>query len=132
MNTAYDHGASYLSPPPQPLAQPSLSLLERLAQNDSEWFSLIGPYFAPIGRLVRIGSGDFWTSWIRLTIGHGTSSRLFAIALGYFIDALLVALYLNVLTVGNVKSAGRAVRSVVRQQLLVLKVGRTPPSEVGY
>jgi hypothetical protein len=35
---------------------------------------------------------------------------------------ILLAMYLNILTVGNVKSAGRAVRSAVRQQLLVLKV----------
>jgi len=56
-----------------------------------------------------------------MALGDGTGERVFAIALGYAVVGLLVAFYLNVFTVGSVKSAGRAVRSAVRQQLLVVK-----------
>jgi len=58
-----------------------------------------------------------------MALGDGTGERIFAIALGYAVIGLLIAFYLNVFTVGTVKSAGRAVRSAVRQQLLVVKVG---------
>ena len=57
-----------------------------------------------------------------MAVGNGTSSRLFAISVGYAIDALLLAIYLNVLPVGSVRSASRAIRNAVRQQLLVVKV----------
>jgi E3 ubiquitin-protein ligase MARCH6 len=57
-----------------------------------------------------------------MALGDGTGERIFAIALGYAVIGLLIAFYLNVFTVGTVKSAGRAVRSAVRQQLLVVKV----------
>lgn len=57
-----------------------------------------------------------------MALGDGTGERVFAIALGYAVIGVLIALYLNVFTVGSVKSAGRAVRSAVRQQLLVVKV----------
>ncbi len=57
-----------------------------------------------------------------MALGDGTGERFFAIALGYAVIGLLVAFYLNIFTVGSVKSAGRAVRSAVRQQLLVVKV----------
>lgn len=62
------------------------------------------------------------STWIRLALGDGTPEKVFAVVLGYAVVGLLLALYLNILTVGNVKSAGRAVRSAVRQQLLVFKV----------
>jgi E3 ubiquitin-protein ligase MARCH6 len=51
-----------------------------------------------------------------MALGDGTGERVFAIALGYAVIGLLVAFYLNVFTVGSVKSAGRAVRGAVRQQ----------------
>ncbi|KAH8104046.1 hypothetical protein BXZ70DRAFT_888328, partial [Cristinia sonorae] len=98
------------------------TLLERMAAEDSLFFRLAEPYFAPIGHSVRTHSVDAKETWIRLAISNGTSSKIFAITLGYTVDAILLALYLNVLTVGSVRSAGRAVRSAVRQQLLVLKV----------
>lgn len=47
---------------------------------------------------------------------------MFAVALGYVVVMILVSIYLNLLTVGNMKTAGRAVRTAVREQLLVLKV----------
>jgi E3 ubiquitin-protein ligase MARCH6 len=46
----------------------------------------------------------------------------FCVMLGYTIISLALAIYLNVLTVGNVRNAGKAVRGTVRQQLLVVKV----------
>lgn len=101
------------------------SVLEKLAAEDSILFRLAEPLFAPIGHAVRMHSADAKETWIRLAVGNGTSSRIFAIALGYTVDALLLALYLNVLTVGSVRSAGRAVRNAVRQQLLVVKVCST-------
>lgn len=57
-----------------------------------------------------------------MALGETPSDRAFAVILGYAVVGLLLALYLNLLTVGNAKTASRAVRSAVRQQLLVLKV----------
>ncbi|KAI0077759.1 hypothetical protein K474DRAFT_1620717 [Panus rudis PR-1116 ss-1] len=100
----------------------STTILERLAENDSAWLRLAEPYFAPIGRSVREKYHTLAEAWVQLAIGDNTSSKLFAICLGYALNALVMAIYLNVLTFGSVKSAGRAVRSAVRQQLLVIKV----------
>ncbi len=83
---------------------------------------VVDPLFAPIGEAVRLLWKDLLVTWERLALGDGTTEKLFAISLGYMVDILLVALYLNVLTVGSMKSAGRAVRSAVRQQLVVVKV----------
>lgn len=80
------------------------------------------PYFAVLGKEVRVNSGKLHVTWTEWALGHGTREKLFAIALGYSVVGFLLALYLNILTVGNVRSAGRAVRGAVRQQLLVLKV----------
>ncbi|PFH51012.1 hypothetical protein AMATHDRAFT_143498 [Amanita thiersii Skay4041] len=80
------------------------------------------PYFAVLGSEVRLTLEKFKETWLRLALGHGPVERLFAVSLGYIIFAVLVALYLNLLTVGNAKTAGRAVRNAIRQQLLVLKV----------
>ena len=57
-----------------------------------------------------------------MALSEGPSARVFAVALGYVVVCLLLALYLNILIVGNARSAGKAVRTAVRQQLLVLKV----------
>ncbi|KAJ7574391.1 hypothetical protein C8J56DRAFT_803140 [Mycena floridula] len=81
------------------------------------------PYFAALGKEVRVTSSQLMALWTRLALGHAPKDRVFAVILGYQVVAVLLALYLNLLTVGNVKTAGRAVRSAVRQQLLVLKVG---------
>ena len=80
------------------------------------------PYFATLGKEVRLGATRMQATWTRLALGQGPSERAFAVVLGYAVVGVLLSLYLNILTVGNVKSAGRAVRSAVRQQLLVLKV----------
>jgi E3 ubiquitin-protein ligase MARCH6 len=83
---------------------------------------LAEPYFASLGMKVRVGAGKLETTWKRLALGHGPAERTFAVFLGYAVVGFLLAVYLNILTVGNVKSAGRAVRSAVRQQLLIVKV----------
>jgi len=64
-----------------------------------------------------------------MAFGDGPAERTFAILLGYVVVGLVLAIYLNLFTVGNARSAGRAVRSAVRQQLLVLKV-RCPGDRV--
>jgi E3 ubiquitin-protein ligase MARCH6 len=80
------------------------------------------PYFAMLGRAVRVRTARTQDIWVRFALGEGPSEKVFAVVLGYAVVGLLLALYLNILTVGNAKSAGRAVRNAVRQQLLVLKV----------
>ena len=82
----------------------------------------IEPYFAPLGKEVRIGSSELADGWKQFATGDGPSERIFSVVLGYVMVALALGVYLNVLTVGNVRTAGRAVRIAVRQQLLVLKV----------
>ena len=59
-----------------------------------------------------------------MALGQGPGERAFAIVLGYTIVGLQLSLYLNLLTVGNVRSAGRAVisKNAIRQQLFVVKV----------
>lgn len=89
---------------------------------DSAVIRLAERYFAILGEQVRLNFDRLQATWIRLALGFGTVDRIFAVVLGYAVVGLLLALYLNILTVGNVKSAGRAARSAVRQQLLVLKV----------
>ncbi|TFK39450.1 hypothetical protein BDQ12DRAFT_704973 [Crucibulum laeve] len=80
------------------------------------------PYFTMLGKEVRLGAGKLKETWIQMAMGGGPTERTFAVVLGYAVVGLLLSLYLNLLTVGNARSAGRAVRSAVRQQLLVLKV----------
>jgi E3 ubiquitin-protein ligase MARCH6 len=80
------------------------------------------PYFAAVGKEVRLSSEQIRTTWTQLALGQGPKEKVFAIALGYVVVVILVSLYLNLLTVGNMKTAGRAVRTAVREQLLVLKV----------
>ena len=107
---------------PDPPVVPQSSLLDKLFAPDSAFMRVAEPYFAPIGEAVRLTWDDLKTTWVRLALGDGTAEKIFAISLGYMVDAVILALYLNVLTVGSMKSAGRAVRSAVRQQLLVVKV----------
>lgn len=78
-----------------------------------------------LGKELRLHSVHIRETWTRLALGEGPGERAFAIILGYAVVSLLLALYLNILTVGNAKSAGRAVRATVRQQLLVIKVFNT-------
>ena len=83
---------------------------------------ILEPHFAKLGKHVREHSTALKASWIELSYGDGSIHRVFAIALGYLVVGFVVALYLNILNVGNVQSAGRAIRSAIRQQLIVVKV----------
>jgi E3 ubiquitin-protein ligase MARCH6 len=89
--------------------------------------ALAEPYFVSLGKEVRIGTATLEATWERLALGQGATERTFAIALGYVVVGLILSAYLNVLTVGNVKSAGKALRGAVRQQLLIIKVCIEPP-----
>ncbi|KAJ7601555.1 hypothetical protein DFH06DRAFT_440100 [Mycena polygramma] len=80
------------------------------------------PYFAALGQEVRVSTVQLRMTWTQLALGQGPKEKVFAIVLGYVVVMVLVSLYLNLLTVGNMKTAGRAVRTAVREQLLVLKV----------
>ena len=79
-------------------------------------------FFARIGRQIRLNVNLLKTTWMDLAVGDGSMNRFFAISLGYLLAGFLVAVYMNLLSVGNVQSAGRAIRTAVRQQLVVLKV----------
>jgi E3 ubiquitin-protein ligase MARCH6 len=99
------------------------SIIDRILAFNHPALQVAEPYMDALGKQVRISSYRVATSWTRMALGDGTGERIFAIVLGYAVIGLLIAFYLNVFTVGTVKSAGRAVRSAVRQQLLVVKVG---------
>lgn len=112
---------SLQTPPPSPAISLS-QRLESFLESDSVIARYLEPYFATLGREVRTASEQLQTSWVNLTMGQGTREKVFAIVLGYGVVGVLLAIYLNVFTVGNARSAGRAIRSAVRQQLLVVKV----------
>lgn len=57
-----------------------------------------------------------------MSLGRGPVEKAFAIVYGYLLIGISLAIYMNVLTVGTIKTAERAVRTVIRQQLLVVKV----------
>lgn len=80
------------------------------------------PYFATLGREVRLTSSQLQATYTNLALGSAPKDKLFAVFLGYNVVAFALALYLNLLSIGNAKNAGRAIRSAVRQQLLVIKV----------
>ncbi|KAF6753084.1 hypothetical protein DFP72DRAFT_903296 [Ephemerocybe angulata] len=87
-----------------------------------EHLRFLEPAFAHLGKEVRVFSSLFKAAWTERAVGNSPSDRLFAVALGYLVFACLLALYLNILTVGNARTAGRAIRNAIRQQLLVVKV----------
>ncbi|KAI0682125.1 hypothetical protein C8T65DRAFT_625163 [Cerioporus squamosus] len=105
-----------------PKAEPSSSYLYRVLEEDTTVMRVVEPYFEPIGKTVREWSKDGKTSWVRFATGDTPNDRAFAVVLGYAVVGLLLAIYLNILTIGSMRSAGRAVRNAVRQQLLVVKV----------
>ncbi|KAJ7483185.1 hypothetical protein FB451DRAFT_1233627 [Mycena latifolia] len=111
---AWNSGSSPITPPPSKIS--ASSGFQSAIVNAAE------PYFAALGHEVRISAAQIQTTWTRLALGHGAKEKVFAVALGYVVVMILVSLYLNLLTVGNMKTAGRAVRTAVREQLLVLKV----------
>ncbi|KAI0251385.1 hypothetical protein BJV78DRAFT_1375071 [Lactifluus subvellereus] len=106
----------------EPRSNSTPSFIARLLDSNHPVVATTEPYLEALGKQVRISSCQVATGWTRMALGDGTGERIFAIALGYAVIGLLIAFYLNVFTVGTVKSAGRAVRSAVRQQLLVVKV----------
>lgn len=109
------------SPPEEP--SPGLSgQIEKFFENNSAVARFLEPYFAEFGHEIRLITEQAQKSWVHLALGHGTPERTFAICLGYTVITICLAFYLNVFTVGNARSAGRAVRNAVRQQLLVVKV----------
>ena len=87
-----------------------------------DYLGFTEPYFELLGKEVRLTGVKLQATWTQMALGSGTTSRVFAIGLGYAVVSLLFCLYLNILTVGNARTAGLAVRNAVRQQLLVLKV----------
>lgn len=87
-----------------------------------EFLRFSEPYFAILGREVRLNAEKVYIRWSSLAVGSGPVEKVFAVMLGYVVVGFLLAIYLNLLTVGNARNAGRAVRSAVRQQLLVSKV----------
>jgi E3 ubiquitin-protein ligase MARCH6 len=93
-----------------------------LSETLSTFIDLVEPYFAPLGRGLREDYVKFGKLWIGLATNDGPVERIFSVVFGYCILASIIALYLNILTVGNAKTAGRAVRKAVEQQLLVFKV----------
>jgi E3 ubiquitin-protein ligase MARCH6 len=95
---------------------------DSLLSSIPDYLGFTEPYFEALGKEVRVTTVNAQSTWIELALGNGPTNRVFAITLGYIVVSFILALYLNILTVGNARSAGRAVRSAVRQQLLVLKV----------
>lgn len=122
-NQLYERTAVFTSSASDaPQAQPSSSLLYRALEEDTTIMRMAEPYFAPIGKNVRELSEEGKTTWIKFATGDTPNDRAFAVILGYAVVGLLLAIYLNILTMGSMRSAGRAVRNAVRQQLLVVKV----------
>ncbi|KIJ55634.1 hypothetical protein M422DRAFT_199944 [Sphaerobolus stellatus SS14] len=103
--------------PPVPITRappPSLA--------DHWMFAYAEDLFAAIGKQVRLHLASFLYQWKELAESDGNAARVWAVILGYSIAGFLAALYLNTFTVGNVKTAGRAVRSAIKQQMIVMKV----------
>ncbi|KAI0358245.1 hypothetical protein OH77DRAFT_1475139 [Trametes cingulata] len=115
-------GAAKSAPSEATKTEPITSQLYRLLEEDTTIMRMAEPYFAPVGKNVRQWSAQGKESWVELATGDERQDRIFAVLLGYAVVGLLLAIYLNVLTVGTMRSAGRAVRSAIRQQLLVVKV----------
>ncbi|KAF8074708.1 hypothetical protein FPV67DRAFT_1474663 [Lyophyllum atratum] len=99
-------------------AGPSSYISRRL----DRFIDMAEPHFAWLGMRVRLTSLKLQLAWMEFAVGETPADRAFAIVLGYTVVGIILALYLNLLTLGNARSAGRAIRSAVRQQLLVLKV----------
>lgn len=103
-------------------ASPSPSYFYRLLEEDTTVMRIAEPYMAPLGQNIRQWTLQGKEAWVEMATGDDHHDRIFAVTLGYAVVGLLLAVYLNVLTVGTMRSAGRAVRSAIRQQLLVVKV----------
>jgi E3 ubiquitin-protein ligase MARCH6 len=99
---------------------PTNSLLGKVF--DGAFGRLAEPYFATLGQEVRGTAERIGNWWMRMSLGHGPVEKAFAIIFGYFLIGIGLAVYMNVLTVGTIKTAEKALRTAVRQQLLVVKV----------
>ncbi|KAH9987162.1 hypothetical protein BJV74DRAFT_885714 [Russula compacta] len=104
----------------EPRSNPAPSIVTRLLESKHPIVVAAEPCLQAFVKQARASSYQVATGWTQMALGDGTGERVFAIGLGYAVIGLLIAFYLNVFTVGSVKSAGRAVRSAVRQQLLVV------------
>jgi len=89
---------------------------------DSTLGRVVEPYFASLGQEIRNTTERIASWWIRMSLGRGPVEKAFAIVYGYLLIGIGLAIYMNVLTVGTIKTAEKAVRTAVRQQLLVVKV----------
>ena len=89
---------------------------------ESLFMQYAGVYFAVLGKRVRLTHTAMQGVWINLANGDSALDRVFGVVLGYAVVGFFIALYLNVLNVGTVQSAGRAVRNAVRQQVIIVKV----------
>lgn len=83
---------------------------------------LIEPYFATFGQEVRKTTERIASWWMHMSLGRGPVEKAFAIVFGYSLIGVSLAIYMNVLTVGTIRTAEKALRTAVRQQLLVVKV----------
>ena len=99
---------------------PSDSFLEKVF--DSALGQLVEPYFSSFGQEIRNTGEGIANWWIRMSLGRGPVEKAFAIVYGYLLIGISLAIYMNILTVGTIKTAEKAVRIVIRQQLLVVKV----------
>ncbi|KAI4521828.1 hypothetical protein K525DRAFT_279161 [Schizophyllum commune Loenen D] len=86
-----------------------------IGKQAEEWLANLGVHVKAFGHEVK-------NTWIMLAIGDQPAQRAFAVVLGYSVILLGAGIYLNLLSVGNVQTATRAVRNTIRQQLVVLKV----------
>ncbi|KAF7309457.1 RING-CH-type domain-containing protein [Mycena indigotica] len=120
LDQPFEHIMAWNAQAPAPSPAPSPPSV--LSKYQSDVIDAVEPYFAVLGKEVRVNALHLGEGWTQLALGYGAKDRIFAIFLGYLVLIFLVALYLNLLTVGNMKSAGRAVRTAVREQLLVVKV----------
>jgi E3 ubiquitin-protein ligase MARCH6 len=89
---------------------------------DSPIFLFLEDLFADVGRYVRSVVMAAFQQWTAMAENDGSAERVWAVVLGYIIVAFHAALYLNTFTVGNMRTAGRAIRSAIRQQMIVTKV----------
>ena len=122
MTTMRQKGIDVFAGAPEPSSQESAFIRHFSGALSTPVGQDIEQRFAWLGRHVRLSSLAMKDTWIDLANGDATINRVFSIVLGYVIVGLAVALYLNLLSVGRVQSAGRAVRNAIRQQLIVLKV----------
>lgn len=99
---------------------PSNSLLDKVL--DGTLGRLVEPYLASFGQEIRSTADGIGNWWVHMSLGRGPVEKAFAIVYGYLLIGVSLAIYMNILTVGTIRTAEKAVKTVVRQQLLVVKV----------